>query len=268
MRYARPTIVISRCIDFDACRYNGQVIRSSLREKLEPHVRFEPICPELEIGLGVPRDPIWIVGGRAGRKLVQPSTGQDLTLAMRTFSDRYLATVGEVDGFILKARSPSCAPRDARVHPDESSDRTSSTAPGMFAGRVLDLFPLAAVEDELRLDDPHVLAQFLTRIFTFAALRESAATGEPLADFHARNEPLLMAHDEDALREAAKVAANEDRLAAPRAYERYREVLVAALSHPAQQPYRAPYPQHLAPRRPQARNLRESEAADPAPDLS
>ena len=59
-------IVISRCIDFDACRYNGQVIRASLREELEPHIELRPICPELEIGLGVPRDPVRLV--RVGRR--------------------------------------------------------------------------------------------------------------------------------------------------------------------------------------------------------
>ena len=63
--FARPRVVISRCIDFDSCRYNGQVIRASLREELEPHVDFVPICPELEIGLGVPRDPIRLVAPRA-----------------------------------------------------------------------------------------------------------------------------------------------------------------------------------------------------------
>ena len=59
--------MISRCIDFDSCRYNGQVIRASLREELEPHVDFVPICPELEIGLGVPRDPVRLVRGPAPR---------------------------------------------------------------------------------------------------------------------------------------------------------------------------------------------------------
>ena len=71
-QFPRPIIVISRCIDFDACRYNGQIIRASLREELEPHVSFEPICPELEIGLGVPRDPIRIVRSDDGARLLQP----------------------------------------------------------------------------------------------------------------------------------------------------------------------------------------------------
>jgi uncharacterized protein YbbK (DUF523 family) len=56
--FPRPQVVISRCIDFDSCRYNGQVVRASLREELAEHVSLTPVCPEVEIGLGVPRDPI------------------------------------------------------------------------------------------------------------------------------------------------------------------------------------------------------------------
>jgi uncharacterized protein YbbK (DUF523 family) len=171
MRFARPRIVVSRCIDFDACRYNGQVIRFSLREELEPHVDFAPVCPELEIGLGVPRDPIRILE-RNGRRLVQPSTGRDLTGDMRRFSDRHLAAIGEVDGFILKSRSPSCGVHDARVHRDETSDEASALGPGMFAERVLDLFPHAAIEDEASLREPDARHRFLTAVFALAATRE------------------------------------------------------------------------------------------------
>src|SRR2546422_2439127 len=107
--HARPTVVISRCIDFDSCRYNGQVIRASLREELEPFVELRPICPELEIGLGVPRDPVRLVSRADGAHMIQPSTGRDLTRRMNAFSAQFLGAVEEVDGFILKSRSPSCA---------------------------------------------------------------------------------------------------------------------------------------------------------------
>ena len=86
MRSVRPIVVISRCIDFDACRYNGQVIRASLREELEPHMELRPICPELEIGLGVPRDPVRLVRAKRGPRMVQPSTDRDLTQPMERFS--------------------------------------------------------------------------------------------------------------------------------------------------------------------------------------
>jgi uncharacterized protein YbbK (DUF523 family) len=176
--FARPRIVISRCIDFDACRYNGQVIRSSLREELEPHVHFLPICPELEIGLGVPRDPIRIVAGGGGDRLVQPSTGLDLTDRMRRFADRYLSRLDAVDGFILKSRSPSCAVTDARLHLNEDTGESTGMRPGMFAEHVLARFPRAAVEDEARLGDPGARHDFLSRVFALAASREHIAASD------------------------------------------------------------------------------------------
>src|SRR3989442_10143572 len=98
--FPRPTVVISRCIDFDSCRYNGQVIRASLREELEPHVQLEPICPELEVGLGVPRDPVRIVVAAGGERLLPPSTRPGPTASTRAVAHRHLRTVQEADGLI------------------------------------------------------------------------------------------------------------------------------------------------------------------------
>jgi uncharacterized protein YbbK (DUF523 family) len=155
----RPIVVISRCIDFDSCRYNGQVIHASLREQLEPLVELRPICPELEIGLGVPRDPVKLVRGAGGPRMIQPSTGRDLTDAMNMFTDRFLDSLEEVDGFILKSRSPSCAIRDHEA------------GPGLFAARILVRFPEVPVEDEARLADELLRRSFLARIFARAAAR-------------------------------------------------------------------------------------------------
>jgi uncharacterized protein YbbK (DUF523 family) len=163
----RPIVVISRCIDFDSCRYNGQVIRASLREKLEPFVDLHPICPELEIGLGVPRDPVNLVRAGGDVRMVQPSTGRDLTAAMRSFSDRYVDSLDAVDGFILKSRSPSCAVGDAKISSPEDGDR----GPGLFAARILERFPHAPVEDESRLLDEGVRRDFLDRVFARASER-------------------------------------------------------------------------------------------------
>jgi uncharacterized protein YbbK (DUF523 family) len=160
--HPRPIVVISRCIDFDSCRYNGQVIRASLREKLEPLVELRPICPELEIGLGVPRAPVVLFRDEAGTRMVQPSTGRDLTRAMRSFSTRFLEALEEVDGFILKSRSPSCAIRDYE------------DGPGLFAAHVLERFPGAVIEDEARLVGEGARQAFLTKLFERAASRHAA----------------------------------------------------------------------------------------------
>jgi uncharacterized protein YbbK (DUF523 family) len=86
-----PRLVLSRCLELEACRYNAQTIRSGIVRMIEPFVEFVPVCPEVEIGLGVPRDPIRLVTGesgdpdRGGLRLVQPSTGRDLTARMTGF---------------------------------------------------------------------------------------------------------------------------------------------------------------------------------------
>jgi uncharacterized protein YbbK (DUF523 family) len=160
----RPVVVISRCIDFDSCRYNGAVIRASLREKLEPLVELRPICPELEIGLGVPRDPVNLLHGGGRVRMVQPSTGRDLTDAMDAFAERFLGSLEAVDGFVLKARSPSCGVSDARIG-------EAGAGPGLFAARVLERFPAVPVEDEARLLDAAVREEFLARVFARASKR-------------------------------------------------------------------------------------------------
>jgi uncharacterized protein YbbK (DUF523 family) len=137
------------------------VIRASLREQLEPLVELRPICPELEIGLGVPRDPVVLEPHADGVHMVQPSTGRDLTDAMNDFSERFLGSLDEVDGFILKSRSPSCAIREPE--PGRSI--------GLFAARVLDRFPEAAIEDEVTLQNPERREEFLSKVFALAAAR-------------------------------------------------------------------------------------------------
>ena len=164
MTQQRPIVVISRCIDFDSCRYNGAVIRASLREKLEPLVELRPICPELEIGLGVPRDPVHLVRAGGSVRMVQPSTARDLTAAMSSFSDRFLGSLEAVDGFVLKSRSPSCAVRDARIE-------GAGGGAGLFAARVLERFPHVPVGDEAQLAEETVRQDFLDEVFAHAAER-------------------------------------------------------------------------------------------------
>ena len=177
MEHVRPVVVISRCIDFDSCRYNGQVIRASLREELEPYVDLRPICPELEIGLGVPRDPVRLVRGDVGPRMLQPATGRDLTAAMNGFSETYLDTVGGADGFILKSKSPSCGIRNAKLFHTEADDAGHDSGPGLFAARVQERFPHAAIEDEGRLNDLRLRDHFLTKLWALAAFRRATQAG-------------------------------------------------------------------------------------------
>lgn len=103
-RHHRPVVIASDCLEFTACRYNGERIRAPFVAALSSHVELRSVCPEVQIGLGVPRQPIRIVEQEDGPRLVQPATGRDLTEEMRSFGRWYLAAQSDVDGFILKSR--------------------------------------------------------------------------------------------------------------------------------------------------------------------
>ena len=150
-RRVKPVVVVSKCLGFDACRYNGDIIEEEFLKRLEPFVRFVPVCPEMEIGLGTPREPVRIVNGNGELKLLQPATGLDLTERMRAFSSTFLASLKEVDGFILKSRSPSCGPAEVKVYKSTERGAPVAWSSGLFAGAVLEKFPGLAVEDEGRL---------------------------------------------------------------------------------------------------------------------
>lgn len=234
--HARPRVVVSRCLGFEACRYNAQVIRDRFVEELGAHADLVTVCPEMDIGLGTPRDPIRLVAKREQpARLVQPATGRDVTDAMDAFAARFLGGVGDVDGFVLKNRSPSCGIGDVKVYPAEKDAAPTGKTAGRFGAAVLERFPLAAVEDEGRLRDYLIRDRFLTALWTLARFREARDKGtiNALIDFHSRHKYVLLTANPRAMRELGRVVAAHPALRPETAFERYGERLGAALRDPA-----------------------------------
>ena len=173
----RIRLGISACLLGDKVRYDGEKIACGFVLELEPHVDLVPICPEVEIRLGVPRDPIRLVEGERGIRLVRPSTGRDLTSEMETFADGFLGGVTSVDGFLLKSRSPSCGIRDVKRYRPDGELSSSGKGRGLFGEAVLDRFGHLAMEDEGRLRDSRIREHFLTKLFALASLREVEVAG-------------------------------------------------------------------------------------------
>jgi uncharacterized protein YbgA (DUF1722 family)/uncharacterized protein YbbK (DUF523 family) len=232
--FPRPRIVISRCIEFDRVRYNGDMISSDTVKKLKSYVHFIPVCPEVEIGLGVPREPVRIVRLADGDHLIQPSTGRDVSGEMKQFSKTFLESLGQIEGFILKSRSPSSAFRDARVYPVAEKSAPIDTTPGFFGRAVLSRFPLLPVEDEGRLRNFRIRDHFLTRIFALADFRqvERERSMQKLIDYHTRNRLLLLAHGQRHLAELGHIVANQEGWTAGEAINTYWERLLVALNSP------------------------------------
>lgn len=140
----KPRVVVSRCLGFEACRWNGEIIGSDAVEELRDRVEFVTVCPEQDIGLGVPRPPINLVLVDDVVRVVQSETGRDVTEELRGFSMGFLERLGTVDGFILKSRSPSCGHGTTKIH-DGSSVYLGS---GVFASCIEKRFPDCVILDE------------------------------------------------------------------------------------------------------------------------
>jgi uncharacterized protein YbgA (DUF1722 family)/uncharacterized protein YbbK (DUF523 family) len=212
-KFAVPIVVVSKCLGFEACRYNGAMISDDFVAKLRPHVQFVPVCPELEIELGVPRDPIRVVSQGDELRLIQPETGRDVTNAMNDFSNSFLSSLSGVDGFVLKSRSPSCGIKDVKIYPRAGTSGPVSKGAGFFGGAVVDIFPHLAVEDEGRLTNVRIREHFLTKLFTTARFRmlQSSVVMRDLVQFHSENKLLLMAYNQKELRLIGRIVANHDR---------------------------------------------------------
>jgi uncharacterized protein YbgA (DUF1722 family) len=183
-----------------------------------------PFCPEVAIGLGTPRETLKLTDG--GR-LVNRSRTADHTVAMAA-----LPLPSGLDGYVFKAKSPSCGvhgiPRYADH--DRPADRRGR---GVFAGRLMQACPLLPVEDEGRLADDALRAAFVERIFARARLRELfTAPWQPrdLVAFHARHKLQILAHDPDRYRRAGRVVAGAGRRPRAAVQAEYGELFCAALN--------------------------------------
>jgi uncharacterized protein YbgA (DUF1722 family)/uncharacterized protein YbbK (DUF523 family) len=234
MKFEKPVVVVSKCLGFDACRYNGQVIEDKFLRKLAPHAKFLQVCPEVEIGLGVPRDPIRLVSAGQGVKLVQPDSGKDVTDEMERFAGRYVSSLADVDGFVLKSRSPSCGITDAKVYPSLMKGPSASKGPGVFARKVLESFPHAAIEDEGRLNNFRLREHFLTKLFLGARLRrlKKKPSMRALVQFQAEHKLLLMAYNQKEMRLLGRIVANHEKRTSSEVLALYESHLHNALARP------------------------------------
>jgi uncharacterized protein YbgA (DUF1722 family)/uncharacterized protein YbbK (DUF523 family) len=211
--FEKPIILLSKCIEFDKCRYNGQIISSDFVKKLKKFVIFKPICPEVEIGLGIPRLPIRIVEKNDKLKLIQPETKKDVTKNMINFTNKFLNNL-KIDGAILKSNSPSCGIKNVKIYNTEKKSAPIRRDRGLFGSIFLDKFPLYAIEDEDRLRNHIIKENFLRKIFLFSSFRQIKKKNSinELIKFHSNNKFLIMSYSQKELRELGKITANNKKL--------------------------------------------------------
>ena len=196
--HERPRLGISSCLVGERVRYDGESRRDSLfTETLADHVEWVPVCPEVECGLAVPREPMRLEGTRASARLVTVDTCVDHTDLLREWATLRL---GELDsanlwGFVLKSRSPSCGVWDAPFYDEDGVARSEGA--GLFARSVRTAFHLLPIEDDERLHDDGPLGSFIERVCCMRRYRDAVGerrSQEALAAFHEKHVLQLRTH--------------------------------------------------------------------------
>ena len=227
----KPRIVISKCINFEACRYDGSKISSSIVEKLIPYVEFVPICPELEIGLNTPREALRLLQTDNETGLVSSRTGIDHTDSMKIFSLNYINNLSGIHGFILKSRSPSCGISNVKLYNIiGKATAISRKSRGIFGESVLEKYSYLAIEDEGRLSNLQIREHFLTKIFTLTQYDNLKRDVRSLVNFHSANKYLFMAYNQSQLKTAGKIVANHSKKPIEIMFSDYKTALYAILS--------------------------------------
>jgi uncharacterized protein YbgA (DUF1722 family)/uncharacterized protein YbbK (DUF523 family) len=224
---------VSSCLMGEPVRYDaGHKHDRYITDTLGPFFRFVPVCPEVEYGLDVPREPMRLVGDPANPRLVTIRTGIDHTRGMKTWAERRLRELETEDlsGFIFKSRSPSSGIRGVKVY--TAGGMPGRQGAGIFGGAFVRRFPLMPVEDEGRLHDLGLRENFLERVFAYSRWREyekSDGSVGGLVAFHTAHKLLIMAHSVQHYRAMGRLVANARRKKPENLRPEYAASLMEAL---------------------------------------
>jgi uncharacterized protein YbgA (DUF1722 family)/uncharacterized protein YbbK (DUF523 family) len=206
-------IGVSACLLGEEVRYDGQHKRDSyIVNTLSRWFELIPVCPEFELGLGVPRESMRLEGDPAAPRLVTIKTRKDLTDPMQSWCRKRVNTLEKENlcGFIFKSKSPSSGMEWVKVYP-AGGGMAVKNGTGLFARAFMEHFPNLPVEEEGRLHDAGLRENFIERLFTLKRWREmlgEECTRGGLVGFHERHKYLLMAHSIPYYRELGRIVAD------------------------------------------------------------
>lgn len=230
---------VSSCLLGEAVRFDGGHKRDRfVVEQLGRWVEWVPVCPEVDIGLGVPRPTIRLTHakGEPDVRLIAPSTGADVTARMRRYATAKIKDLRslDLDGYVLKKGSPSCGMARLPVYRGDGMLHKHGT--GLFAEALLGQWPTLPVEEEGRLNDPRLRETFIERVFCRNRWRSLTARGPSrrrLVAFHTAHKLLIRAHNEAGYRRLGRVVASAGRIPDAELFRRYEAEFQKALSTPA-----------------------------------
>ena len=247
----KPRIAISACLTGHSVRYNGGHKSSDLcREQLQAHFDWVPVCPEVAIGLGIPRDPIRLVGDPEHPAVVGTRNPEmNVTAPLRQYGEQMARELDDICGYIFMQKSPSCGLERVKVYQDNGHPAPQGGT-GAYAAAFCALRPDLPVEEEGRLHDPVLRENFISRVYAYADWQQLLAQGlsrGALVRFHSRYKYLLMANNPHAYRQLGRLLGSMSRDDDPQVIgPRYFSQLMQALRRCASRGTHGNVLQHLS----------------------
>jgi uncharacterized protein YbgA (DUF1722 family)/uncharacterized protein YbbK (DUF523 family) len=224
---------VSSCLLGEKVRWNGEHKQDLfVKNLLGQFFEWVPTCPEVEIGMGIPRERVRLTGNPKAPHLVGNTTGTDWTRRMNRYSKKRSAELAKLNlcGYIFKSRSPSCGIARIKVYGDNGI--ATPNGRGLFAEAFIQQ-SLVPVEDEARLHDARIRENFITRVFAYhrlAQLVNGRTSRKMLVDFHTKHKFLLLAHSRKHYNALGKLVANAKQDSYSKLKRRYAEAFMQALS--------------------------------------
>ena len=231
-------IGVSSCLIGEKVRWNGDHKQNHfVREILANYFEYISVCPEMEVGMGVPRETVALYGNLEKSRMISKKTQTDWSKPMQYYIKDRISTL-EYDnlcGYIFKSKSPSCGLGRVPVYAEFGSHRVRHGA-GLFAKAFTNKFPLVPTEDEGRLNDPMIRENFIVKVFSFSRLKDlfkiNFSIGK-LVQFHTQQKFLLLAHSRKYYDELGQLVAKPKSLTKETLKEIYGKTFMKALSFKA-----------------------------------
>lgn len=208
----RIVVGVSSCLLGQKVRFDGNHKHNkTVTDQLSNHWSYLPICPEMAIGMGVPRRPIRLHGDQSAPRAIGVSDKSiDVTHALIGFGQQKAKELGHISGYIFKKGSPSCGMERIKVYHNEN-DLLSTNGVGLYAKQIMDANPLLPVEEEGRLADQGLRKNFIQRVYIYHAWQQLAQAGltvHKLLQFHTHIKFTLLAHCEQTYRRLGRLLAD------------------------------------------------------------
>ena len=232
---------ISQCAMGEPVRYNGAHKHSQICTQLLGRCfEYLPLCPEVAIGLGVPRQPIRLVKSSPAadadvRVIGVEDESLDVTEPLREYADSVAPELERVRGYIFMQNSPSCGLRRVRRYLRNGHGHDSDGV-GVFAQRLRERFPHLPMEEVGRLNNSEIRENFLTRVFAYDAwfrYVEGDPTPARIIEFFSAYKYLLLAHHQQQTRELGQLVGNAKAMPLREFAFAVRGRIMEILAHPA-----------------------------------